>query len=162
MGMWGTEWGAGLEAHEREGPVYPVGDGQGNHTWCFQVLRVLLTFWAPKAWAWGRYPRLCSQAGGWPGEWCRISACLLSESKAELCLIMDLAVTLKSGVWGRIFFPLFLSNYQSLGRVTSLFCGLFAHRPEVDVSAMTSQLYKLRGGSAKSRCQSFTLLEKRF
>lgn len=41
-------------------------------------------------------------------------------------------MTLNSGVRGRIFFLLFLSNYQELLsplEETSLFCGLFTHQP---------------------------------
>lgn len=74
------------------------------------------------------------------GGWCRSPAYLLGESKAEPCLIVDLAVTLKLRAQGRIYFPFFLSNYQDLlsPLQESLLFLWVVYLParEVDVSAM--------------------------
>lgn len=43
-----------------------------------------------------------------------IAGCFLRKSKAELRLMVDVAVTLKSGARGEVFFPLSISNYQEL------------------------------------------------
>lgn len=65
----------------------------------------------------------------------------MREGKAEPRLTVDLAVTLKLRVQGRIYFPFFLSSYQDLLsplQESLLFLwAVYLPAREVDVSAMT-------------------------
>ena len=69
-------------------------------------------------------PSFIHKAGHWWGEWGRISAPTLERKQNRTTLMVDVAMTLNSGLGGRIFFFLFLSSYRELlsPLMESLFC----------------------------------------
>lgn len=59
-------------------------------------------------------PSFVHKAGHWWGELGRISAPTLERKQSRTMAMVDVAMTLNSGFWGRIFFFLFLSSYREL------------------------------------------------